>query len=337
MKKKVLILCLIFVSLSIFGAEKQEKNKNYYFDFLMKPLDTKNQYIFYLPYLFMPFERAKLMDEGVSELKVSFYKSSTFIDYFAANEKGLFDLESTMLAFQYSQTIGGIEWRALLPFFYHGPGYLDPFIENFHMAFGLPNGGREYWASNQMDFFYQTTEGDTSTKIFHKNKPFYGIGDLSLFGKKEIYNNNAVVAISGGVKIPFFYGEFISSKTFDLGSSIHLDYYGNRGYLYATGGFRLMLGRGDYKKELDRSFYSFQIGSGIGFRLSDTTAVFMQFYFQTSPYKTGIKRLDNPSSVHSFGIRWQWDDFLIQLSGDEDSFTYAAPDISFNIQTEFRF
>jgi hypothetical protein len=64
----------------------------------------------------------------------------------------------------------------------------------------------------------------------------------------------------------------------------------------------------------------------------------MQIYAQTSPYSTGVERIDRVSIVHSFGVRWKFKpDFLIQISADEDSFTFSTTDIGFNIQGEYRF
>ena len=129
------------------------------------------------------------------------------------------------------------------------------------------------------------------------------------------------------------------SGTFDLGLTLHFEYYANRFYLYSSFGSVFMLGDSFYKKELHfEKPYSIHGGLGIGFRVSKKVSLFNQFYIQTSPYKIGVKRIDNPSVVHSFGVRWQVKkDFLLQITADEDTFTYAMADIAFLVQGEIRF
>lgn len=330
MKRYLLIIvCFLVLTAQVYSAEKINFSKNQ----LMKPLDVKNQYIFYLPYLYMPAEKAKVMDKNENELKFSFYKGSTFLDHYVMLQQGIMDVETTTVSFQYSIGIGnGWELRMYAPFIYLGPGYLDPLIENFHHALGLPNGGKETWYNNRMNIEWKP--GNISI-----TEAYYGFGDPALFAKKELLSGNPVISSVLALKVPSGAKPFISSNTFDLGASFQFEYYGDRGYIYGNIGGTVFLGESFYEKELSRTKnFSIDWGFGIGLRLSDTVAVFMQLYQQTSPYSMGVDRIDTVSTIHSFGVRWQpVRNFVIQFSADEDTFTYTGTDISFNLQTEYRF
>lgn len=304
---------------------------------LMRPLDLRNQYLFYLPYLGMPLEKARNGEEGSQEIKIGLAKSSTFLDYYECEEKGLFDLETTVLSFHYTIALpGAYELRFYLPLIHHGGGFMDPVIEGFHAGFGLPNGGRETWASNEILI---ERLGEGGQPLISLDRALYGLGDPALYVKKELGVDNPSFSLNGAIKIPLKTEKFVSSNTLDLGLSLNLDYTLGELYFYLGAGGVYFLGAGYYKEELARrQNYTLHAGIGAGIQVSSTVSVFMQFYFQSSPYETGISRVDRVSSVHSFGVRWLVSDaYIFQFSADEDTFTYSTTDIAFAFQLEYGF
>lgn len=326
--KAIAFLCVIFSCPVLAGA-------SYY----MKPLETKNMHVLYLPYLFLPFEDSRTLPALSNELRLNFYKSSTYFDSYIFREAkrvGEIDLESTYVGLTYSRSIAdGLEARVSLAYIYHGSGYLDPVIENFHHALGLPNGGREYEGDNRIHIQMNGPKGSVDIQ-----DSLYSFADPSFYLKKQIILNGKFgLAVLGGIKIPIGKTSFINSKTFDLGFSANADYTGRIIYLFSNIGVTWFIGDSQFKEEFDQDrHYSITYGAGLGFKLSGSLGLFMQFHCQTSPYSTGIERIDSVSVLHSFGVRWQWtDSFLLQLSADEDTFTYATVDIAFLLQGEYRF
>lgn len=339
-KNVVFFIFLCFFSSFLWGESFQEKKpkenkkENLNYLFLMQPLKAKNQFPFYLPFLFMPMEQAAPSFQGF-ELKTGVYLASTFLDQYACHLKGEFDAETYYLFLEGNYTFSnGIQLRGLLGFVFLGAGFLDAVIENFHHALKLPNGGREAGPSNRFLLTWQNQDA-----YFIDKNPINGFLDPAFFVKIPLWGKNPFFALSGGVKIPFSSKNWVRSGTFDLGLTLHFEYYAHRLYLYSSFGSVFMLGKSFYEKALSfKRPYSVHGGIGIGFRVSKKVSLFNQFYIQTSPYKTGVKRIDNPSIVHSFGVRWHVKkDFLLQITADEDTFTYAMADIAFLIQGELKF
>lgn len=312
-----------------------------YADFLMKPLEVRNQFVLYLPHLFMPLEDSKVLEEGKNEVRFSFYKASTYFDSNVfKNTNEAIDVETTAVTLSYLRSLGNNwEVRMALPYYYHGGGYLDPIIEDFHHLFpfqegGLPNGGREFGPDNRMRISFN--EGKGSVDIEHA---VYGVGDPSFYVKKQLFAGVFGMSLLAGVKFPLGQQPFIHSKTTDIGLSLNFDWTFNWLYLYTMIGGVYFIGESQYGKEFNQNKdYLIDWAAGVGLKLSQAVGIFMQFYFQTSPYDTGIDRIDHVSILHSFGVRWKWtDSFLIQFSADEDTFTYATCDITFHLQAEYRF
>ncbi|CAA0078705.1 Uncharacterised protein [BD1-7 clade bacterium] len=70
------------------------------------------------------------------------------------------------------------QWALILdvPYLYHNGGFLDGFIEEYHSWFGLPNGSRDEFPKNRLDFRYN---GRDSAEL---NKDTNGFGDLRVSG-----------------------------------------------------------------------------------------------------------------------------------------------------------
>ncbi|PKL15326.1 MAG: hypothetical protein CVV50_00470, partial [Spirochaetae bacterium HGW-Spirochaetae-6] len=181
--------------------------------------------------------------------------------------------------------------------------------------------------------------GEGGQPLIRIEHALYGLGDPALYVKKELSEDNPCISMSIALKIPLKTEEFVSSNTLDLGLGFNLDYSLEEIYFYLGAGAVYFLGAGYYQEELARrDNYTLHGGIGAGIQISAVVSLFMQFYFQTSPYATGISRVDRLSSVHSFGVRWLIDDdYVFQFSADEDTFTYSTTDIAFAFQLEYGF
>lgn len=70
-------------------------------------------------------------------------------------ESVLLDGETARLALTYYGVLApGWDWNTELPVYVLGGGFMDDFIQGWHDAFGLPNGGREFAQDDQYRFRY---------------------------------------------------------------------------------------------------------------------------------------------------------------------------------------
>ena len=315
--------------------------KYIYTEPLVKPLDTRNTHIFYISHLFMPVNGSENPEAGSNDLTLNVIESSTIIDKYQFQEKGkqgIIDLETTSLLLNYIRQIDSrTGFKAVVPFYYHGGGFMDHYIERFHKAFpgnGLKNGGREYGGDNEIHIQYQTASGGPDI-----NKSFYGIGDPSLFIKRVLIAGDPGIICSLGIKPEIGEKAFINSGTTDLGISFTADYRPGIFYLYAMAGCSYFFGEGIYNSELEQSRnYMLCSAVGGGVRFFDTFYFSVQFYIHNSLYDTGIKKIDYPTVINSYSLRWEAaKQMTLQFNLDEDPFTYAGTDIAFSLRCEYTF
>jgi len=306
-----------------------------------KTIENRNTHILYLSHLFMPAEDSFIDESRFNNAGMSLIQSNTICDiyHFLVNGKdGKFDVETTSLLFDYARKIDDLtEVKILLPFYYHGGGFMDSSIESFHHAFpgeGLKNGGREYGGDNEIHIRYQSEDGGPDI-----DSAFYGIGDPSFFLKRILYHDNPGITLSGGIKPRAGNKAFINSGTTDFGLTVNADYTYDIFYIYTMAGCSYFYGEGIYKDELDQ-FRDYMLSSAIGggVTLNESIYFSIQFYVHSSIYKTGIAKIDQVTIINSYSVRWQMDDqTVLQFSLDEDPITYAGADVAFSFKIEYSF
>jgi hypothetical protein len=89
----------------------------------------------------------------------------------------LLDGETTRLRIDWRRGLGG-GWEAgvTLPYLWPGGGFLDGWIEDWHAAFGLPNGGRESAQDGQYEYFYRRN----GATLLDVGEAQAGAGDVEL-------------------------------------------------------------------------------------------------------------------------------------------------------------
>lgn len=307
----------------------------------VKPVDTKNTFVLYISHLFMPAEASSIDANYFNNSRIQIIQSNTIFDIYHFMEhgkEGKFDVETTSQLFHYTRKIDDLtEIKFMLPFYYHGGGFMDRFIEGFHKAFpgdGLKNGGREYGGDDEIHIQYQPDNGGPDI-----NRSFYGAGDPSFFLKRILYDSNPGITLSLGVKPQFGDKAFINSGTTDFGVTINADYNYGIFYLYTMAGYSYFYGNGIYKDGLDQ-FKNYMLSSAMGGGVSFTDCLFfsVQFYIHTSLYKTGIEKIDYITIINSYSLAWQINrQLLIQFCIDEDPITYATADIAFSVKSVYSF
>ncbi len=304
---------------------------------LAAPADVKNMHILYVSHLFMPLESVSPLPRGSKSFSAAFINSNTNYMFLKDGLPGNFDVETASLITGCSYALtDSIELRAMLPYYYNSGGFMDGIIEGFHKAlpFSVRNGGREYVDDDEIHIWYRREQGGPDI-----NSSFYGFGDPSFFVKKSTRGNGYGFAGSLGIKPRVGTVSFINSGTTDLGLSVTAFYKAWIFDLYAMTGFTYFDRSGFYAKELEQQRdWMVLFAPGAGLRLSDSLYAVVQFYCISSPYNTGVKRIDTFTVINTFALRWRaMEGMVMQFSFDEDSFTYASADITLSIRCSYLF
>lgn len=85
----------------------------------------------------------QVLPDGESQLRATVDLSTEYALDREAGEELLLDGETQRYALRYARGWGATEWSLEVPLLHVGGGFMDEPIENWHDAFGLPNGGRE--------------------------------------------------------------------------------------------------------------------------------------------------------------------------------------------------
>ncbi len=167
------------------------------------PFNSRNQspivQIFGLP----SAGSAVVLPQGGKDAYLMLDHSSNYVDADLGGEQVVLDGETTRL------TLGGrygltrsLEVGIEIPYVYHGGGFLDGFIINYHDLFGFPQGGRDQAPRDRLLYQYRRG-GVDKLKIDSSGG---GLGDVALTGGLQLYNDAApyprAVALRAEIKLP---------------------------------------------------------------------------------------------------------------------------------------
>jgi len=183
-----------------------------------------------------------------------------------ANENLLFDGETNRSTFVYSRGAGrGWEWGVQIPYISHNGGSLDSFIEGWHSAFGLPQGGRNTVPRNQLNYFYQRN-GVTRLSLSNATS---GIGDVRLTTGWQWPHagKDTRLAIRSSLSLPTGDSDQLrGSGAAEIALWVTADrmrqWFGYSGGIFGGGGL-LLMGRGDVLTDQQRRVAAFaSVGAG---------------------------------------------------------------------------
>lgn len=167
-------------------------------------------------HLNLPITTPRILGEAESEI-------SFLLDWgnsFATRTSQLYFVDAETLNLRIRHRRGvceGFEFGWELPILMRGNGIMDGFIEGFHDAFGLTNGGRD----NVSDDGYGITMGTShGTRTLSQGVAF---GDLSFWAKFGLTDEDAwaAAAVVAGLKVPTG-GDDFGSGGVDLGASVNV-------------------------------------------------------------------------------------------------------------------
>ena len=171
--------------------------------FEITPFETRNQSPVIQIYGLPPAGSAVVAPRGRGEFHFMLDHSSSFVDEAAAAEQITLDGETTRLALGGRYGLGrnaevGIE----IPYIYHGGGFLDGFLIDYHNLLGLPQGGRDQAPRNRLRYQYRR-HGVDQLKIESSGG---GLGDIALSAGVQLYTDGSryprAAALRAAVKFP---------------------------------------------------------------------------------------------------------------------------------------
>lgn len=336
------VLFFIFLSSFIFSK-----------DYTKGPLYGKNMYIPYLIFYNFPSNSAKSCREWGLVYHISnYYINDSFIldpslikylENGILKEKVVYnygrDYESlvTEIGFSFFWT-KYIETGFEIRLYAYYPGFLDIFIEGFHKIFNFPNGSRDFLHDNQIFINIENKNG-YSLNLY---KPSFAFGDIDVWTKWTFFENKVIsVAFMGSFKIPTGKSELLSGSDFpDIGFSLLCDirpfwiigFYFQSGIVIPINS--LIMIDNKYVKPM------FNGVVGIEFAFIKYFSLLAQFNIKTSPMNGSFylnnnlniftEYLSSPQTNLLVGFIVKYNDLLWQFYFEEDTFTNAGVDISFN-------
>lgn len=295
------------------------------------PLQVRNQFLLFLP-LNAPFLESSAVRDSAS---VSVSHSSVYVTEHSPFWTVNMDFELTELAVRLKKRIGDRSEIGLdVPFLRPTEGFLDRPLEGYHDTLKAGDYGRHERPHNE--FLYELArngrpiikaEGDTS-----------GIGDARLTLKREVTDGYPLVSVMGSLEFPAGdakrgYG----NGTYDGALAVLVDMelgktyrgYGNAGAVF-PGALK------GYETIPMRTYY--YGGFGVEAAWWDHFSIIVQTLAASSPYpNTGIRQVDWPGILLSFGGRYAYGSGSLEFSLTEDPDTAGAPDFIVNVTGKINF
>jgi hypothetical protein len=265
-------------------------------------------------------------------LRLGFDVANNFSSAQRGNESIFLDGESRRTELSASRGIGG-GWEVgiMLPWISYSGGSLDNFIEHWHDAFGLGDGGRPAYRRNQLRVQYQRAG---VTELDFKRAQF-GVGDLQL---------NAAYSLSSSTQSDIALATTLTLPTGDAqkltgaeATNVSVTLAATRYALFdlpltATANIgALWLDRGDVLSDRQKNAVWFGAAE-IGWAVADAWRLKAQFNAHSAFYRSELRELGTNSAQLLLGgsVRLASRSWL-DIAVGEDIAVDTAPDVTLQI------
>lgn len=295
------------------------------------PLQVRNQFPIFIPLAPPFFESAAVRDSAAVLLTYS----SVYVTQHSAAWTINMDLELTELAIRLKKKLNNrLEVGLDVPFLRPTEGFLDHFLADLHSALGTGDYGRHERPYNA--FLYEVLYQGRPVILPEADKA--GIGDMRLTLKKEITNGFPLVSVMGSLEVPTgdaksgygngsYDGSLAVLVDIDLGKTYRG--HGNAGVVF-PGALK------GYETVPMRTYY--YAGFGIEAAWWERFSAIVQTMVASSPYpNTGIRQVDWPGILLTFGGRYSFGSSSLEFSLTEDPDTAGAPDFIINVTGKIKF
>ena len=326
-------LCALLLSASAAAAQTEEAPEKKVDDegsSWRRPLGSRNQTPLALLFVYMTPDRAAAIGKGELDLDIVFDYSNLIQEQQTENEFLRFDLEYLRTLVALKRGFGrGLELGFEVPFYVYYGGFLDPFVNSFHEAFGLPNLLRGQTPYGLVDFQYR--RGDQV--VLAGMSSFGAVGDVALGVKKTLYErSSSALAVRGALKLPTGDPQNLSgSGATDFGLGVAFDRIGPKYGLYLNANYHFL---GAPERFETRDYFSFMVGAD--WRFKPRLAALLQMDYMRPPIVGEVLNLNQPGIQLALGLRYRHSEAFTyewRLAEDLSSF---SPDFTLAFQMEVR-
>ena len=222
------------------------------------------------------------------------------------------------------------------PTSWHESGTFDSLVEDWHKAFGLPQGKRAKREKDLLEFSYRENDDE----IFNYQSRSDGIGDIRLTaGYRLTSSTNYRSALRFGIKVPTGDSdEFHGSGGTDLSVGIAGDWKTAFGQERLNAFYRAhvnYIGEPDLLTDRYEEFV-FQLSTGLGYYVTPSVELRAQAVARTPNYDSKIETLGQNSFWLIFGANIRVaGNYLLSLAVAEDVKVRSAPDVSFQLSLRY--
>lgn len=320
----VCFFCLLLVLGGVVRAEEID----------LRPLRVSNQAplarLCGLPTL----DRAQLLDVNQYEASFSWDLASSYTLGNNATEQVLFDGESHRLAVRLDRGLpGGWEVGIEVPLIAHRRGSLDSIIQEWHDFFGLPQGGRDQAANDQLEYSYRKN----AAALFNLQDEQSGLGDVRLLLSRQLSSTGtSALALHASVELPTgAERDLLGSDSVDVAlwlSGVNLSRTMGQRFAVHWGGGLLVSDTGDLLPDQRRQL----VGTGtLGLAWSPWPWLVLQTQVDahTSLFEdSGLRQIDEASAQLAVGGAVKLAERTrLELALVEDIAVDTAPDVNFHL------
>jgi Protein of unknown function (DUF3187) len=295
-----------------------------------RPLASRNQTPFALFFVYLTPDHAASLRPGDLDLDIALDYSNIIQEEGTENEFLRFDLEYLRTLISMKRGFGhGIELGFEVPFYIYYGGFLDPFVDGLHEAFGLPNELRGQTPFGLVG--YEFVRGEES--IFSGRNTVGSVGEPTLRAKKVLFGGGLYsLSVRGALKFPTGNAQELSgSGATDFALGMAFDRIGPKYGLYLNAGYQF-LGTPDRFETQD--YVSFMVAAD--WRFKPRFAAVLQVDYMSPPVRGEVLNLTDPGMQLALGLRYHHSDaFAYEWRFVEDLSTFS-PDFTFAFQWEVR-
>lgn len=268
-----------------------------------------------------------VLDETGYESRVTLDWSNESYGKSNAREALLLDAETLRLTFSYRRALGG-GWQAAaeLPLIFSGGGVLDPLIEGWHSAFGLPNSNRKSRPQNDYRIRYDR-DGVTRVDLDQGDN---GLGDVRL-GLSHVFSPR--LALHSVLQLPTGNKNALAGGHF--GGALWAAY---RQPLGGSGRASLELAAGASAAQASGPLADLQrpllamASAALTVPLSGRLDGVVQLSAHSAPYRgSSLSPLGKFAAPLTVGLRYPLQRAVVELAIEEDPSVNASPDFGLHL------
>jgi len=297
-----------------------------------EPFQISNRNPFVQIYGVPAARSASILRAGDYQLGLSVDRANSSSDSSKGDESIVIDGETSRSALTLSVGMArGFELSATVPYYSHSGGSLDDKIENWHDAFGLPNGNRDEFKQDQLEYRY--TNDDQVVGISDKAE---GLGDISIalsYGLSSKASRSYVLQTQ--IKLPTGQADKLTgSDSTDIAAGLYFTeqrWLGSDRWVFHGSTGLLLRGDGDVIEQQSRNTMVFGSATMV-WKYTDNISLKTQLDLHSAAYDSDLREFGYGSAQWSLGASFAVsDNCLIDVNINEDIAVRTSPDVVFQL------